>query len=142
MWYNNYDNDYHYQLGGVEMLKQSKNRNAILSLLQSVKTHPTAEWIYTELKKDNSNISIATVYRNLNQLHEAGQIIKIDVGDGLDHYDAFTSDHCHFICKKCNSVLDIDVPSADSLQIEAEKLNGVLVQKSSLIFYGLCSNCK
>ena len=72
------------------LLKHSKHRDAILMLLKSVKSHPTAEWVYTELKKDNQNISVATVYRNLNQLYSVGEVIKIDVGDGVEHYDATT----------------------------------------------------
>lgn len=124
------------------VLKHSKNRDALLELLKSVKTHPTADWLYTELKKLNKNLSLATVYRNLNLLCETKDIIKLDVGDGMEHYDATTDEHYHFICNCCASVTDIDIPSAVRLNTETEKLNDVLVQSNSLLFYGLCKNCK
>ena len=123
-------------------LKHSKQRDALFELLQSVNNHPTAEWLYQELKKDYSNISLATVYRNLAVLCQCGEIIKIEVGDGTVHYDAVNAPHCHFICGKCKSVIDIDVPSAVNLNDEVNSLNDVIVTDSSLVFRGLCSKCK
>lgn len=126
----------------MKNLKHSRQREALLELLKSVKSHPTAEWLYTELKKDYKNLSLATVYRNLNLFCDTGEVIKIDVGDGVERYDATTNQHCHFICKDCKSVIDIDVPSIEKLNSEAEKLNDITVSNNSLIFFGLCSKCK
>ena len=125
-----------------KVLRYSRHREDVLKLLQSVTSHPTAEWIYTQLKETDSSISLATVYRNLNQLYELGCVIRIDAGDGTVHYDATVRDHCHFICDKCKEVSDITVPSAPSLKDEAESINNVEVTKSNLVFFGLCSNCK
>ena len=125
-----------------KVLRYSKLREAVMKLLQSVTSHPTAEWIYTQLKKTDSSISLATVYRNLNQLYELGSIIRIGAGDGTVHYDATVHDHCHFICNMCKKVSDIDVPSAPSLKTEAEKINDIRITKSNLVFFGLCPNCK
>ena len=123
-------------------LKHSKQRDAILNLLKSVYCHPTADWLHTQLKKDFPNMSLATVYRNLNLLLELGEIIKLDVGDGVDHFDANSGEHCHFICNKCHSVIDINVPSSSHLKIEAENCNDISVTNCSLFLYGNCSNCK
>ena len=123
-------------------LKHSKQREALLRLLKSVNNHPTAEWLYRELKKEYTNISLATVYRNLNVLCQCGEIIKIEVGDGTDHYDGVVDSHCHFICGKCKSVIDINAPSAYKLNDEVSSLNDVIVTDNSLVFYGLCEKCK
>lgn len=124
------------------ILKHSKQRDSLFQLLKSVKNHPTAEWLYHELKKDYSNLSLATVYRNLNVLYQCGEIIKVEVGDGTDRYDATITPHCHFICDSCKRVIDIDVPSAQKLNDEANSLNDVIVTNKNLVFYGLCSECK
>ena len=124
------------------VLKYSKHRESILMLLKSINSHPTAEWLYTELKKNNQNISVATVYRNLNLLCKTGDIVKIDVGDGVEHYDAVTCGHCHFICRNCGDIFDIIVPISQQINDEAQKHNNVLIEKNSLMFYGLCSKCK
>lgn len=125
-----------------KVFKHSKQRDAILNLLKSVYSHPTADWLFTELKKDFPNISLATIYRNLNQLLEMGEIIKLDVGDGVEHFDSTTNEHCHFVCTNCHSVIDINVPSASLLKEDAQNLNNVLIDKCSVSFYGNCSNCK
>ena len=124
------------------VLKYSRQREALFDLLKSVKTHPTAEWLYNELKKEYSNLSLATVYRNLSLLCEMGNIIKIDVGDGVEHYDATVNEHSHFICRECNLLIDVDLPVAKDLNNEAEKFNDIKVETNSLVFYGLCSKCK
>ncbi len=125
-----------------KVFKHSKQRDAILNLLKSVYSHPTADWLYTELKKDFPNISLATIYRNLNQLLEMGEIIKFNVGDGVEHFDSTTNEHCHFVCDKCRSVIDINVPSSSLLRKDAEIFNDISVEKCSLFLYGNCSNCK
>lgn len=126
----------------MKNLKHSRQREALLELLKSVNSHPTAEWLYSELKREYTNLSLATVYRNLNLFCDTGEVIKFDAGDGVEHYDATTKQHCHFICKNCRNVIDIDVPLADKLNSEAEKLNNILVSNNSLMFFGLCSKCK
>ena len=78
------------------LMKFSRQRAAILSFLQSRKDHPSAELVYAYVKKDYPRISLGTVYRNLNQLAEAGVISKLQ----FDHFDYDTSPHQHFVCTK------------------------------------------
>lgn len=81
-------------------MKYSRQRAAILSFLQSRRDHPTAETVYTSVKEAFPNISLGTVYRNLNQLAEAGMIAKHSFGVlNIDHFDFNTSPHYHFVCK-------------------------------------------
>lgn len=126
----------------MKTLKHSKQRDALLNLLKSVYCHPTADWLYAQLKKDFPNISLATVYRNLNLLLEMGEIMKLDVGDGVEHYDANATEHCHFVCNKCHSVIDISIPSSPLLKSEAEANNDISVTTCNLFMFGKCSSCK
>ena len=80
--------------------RYSKQRELIYENLKARCDHPTAETIYTELKKDNPGLSLGTVYRNLNFLAEAKLIRKLDVGQTTVHFDADLSAHHHFICKE------------------------------------------
>ncbi len=124
----------------TKTLKHSKQRDAVLSALQVTKSHPTAEWLYNNLKEEFPNISLATVYRNLKLLLSMGEIICFNV-NGTEHYDADCSLHYHFICTSCNAV--IDVPKAPIAEIE--KLinpDEMTVEGYSLEFYGKCKNCK
>ena len=125
----------------ITTLKYSKQREALLNLLRSVNSHPTAEWLYTELKKDNNNLSLATVYRNLNLFCENSQAVKFQV-DGVEHYDAVVGQHSHFVCNNCRCVIDLSVPSLLNINEEVQKANDVLIDSNKFIFYGLCKHCK
>lgn len=61
---------------GVKCMKYSKQREALLTLLRSTRSHPSADWLYENLRKEFPNISLGTVYRNLAQLAENGDILK------------------------------------------------------------------
>ena len=77
-------------------LKYSRQRESIIQYLSATHSHPTADMVYMHVKEEFPNISLGTVYRNLNLLVETGEICKIHCGDGADHFDGNTSDHYHF----------------------------------------------
>ncbi len=124
-----------------QSLKHSRQRDALLSLLRSVKSHPTAEWLYENLKADHPKMSLATVYRNLGQLVELGEIISIDVGDKTLHYDAQTFDHNHFFCRICGKLSDIGENETDGIDGLLEEKYGVKIESHSFVFYGICRDC-
>ncbi len=123
-------------------LKHSKQRDALINILQNTKTHPSAEWLYNEVKKEFPNVSLATIYRNLNLLLANNQIVRLDIGSGTEHYDACCNSHYHLVCEECNSITDITLPLLDDLEKNAEELNNITIKNHSLLFYGVCQNCK
>lgn len=123
-------------------MNYSKQREALLRVLKSTDSHPSAYWIYEELKKEIPNISLATVYRNLAKLAQNGEILKLGISSDMERFDGSTEDHAHFVCNGCNSVLDIfDVDASPCRHAAQTELN-CLIKSHSLIFYGLCSKCK
>ncbi|MBO5059462.1 MAG: transcriptional repressor [Clostridia bacterium] len=122
-------------------LNNSEKRNAILSALKNTTTHPSADWIFEKVREDCPGIGIATVYRNLKILLEQNQIFKVDVGDGLDHYDAQTEiPHDHTYCTSCGCIGDIEAISASGLEQFAK--DEFSVEAYSLVLYGKCKKCK
>lgn len=91
-------------------VRKSVKRDAILSLLRSVKCHPTAEWIHAELRKQYPDLSLGTVYRNLRALTDAGLIRSVGVVDGQERFDGNLAAHGHFVCKSCGAVMDVELP--------------------------------
>ena len=122
----------------------SRQRAAILSFLQSRRDHPTAELVYSSVKEEFPNISLGTVYRNLNQLADAGMIAKHSFGIlGIDHFDYNTNPHYHFVCSCCNAVIDLPMEHSGFPAIDAEAardFNG-LIHGHRLYFYGICRKC-
>lgn len=122
-------------------LKYSRQREMIVRFLQSRKDHPTADVVYSNVREVYPNISLGTVYRNLQLLTEIGQIQKIHVGDGAEHFDADTSLHYHFACDRCGKVIDFEMDSIDDVvEIASRKFPGKITGHKT-VFYGLCETC-
>lgn len=125
----------------MKTLKYSRQREAIKIFLADRKDHPTADMIYSHIRKDFPNISLGTVYRNLSLLAERGEILKLSCGDNADHFDACTTPHYHFFCRKCQSVSDLELPAMDIINLAAsESFNGQ-IEGHTLYFYGTCKEC-
>ena len=97
-------------------MKYSKQREMIMEYLKSTTAHPTAETVYMNVRSTNPKLSLGTVYRNLKLLSEAGEIQRLSCGDGIDRFDATVAPHCHFLCDRCGSVQDVDMPPLDELE--------------------------
>lgn len=118
----------------------SRQREAVLKVLKNTKSHPTATQVYEEVKKTIPNISLGTVYRNLSELYENGDIIKVAVGDGFEHFDADTSSHIHLRCKKCGSITDVYTTLDVGYELASE--TGFTPERSVCTVYGICKNCR
>ena len=122
-------------------LKHSKQRDLIMTFLMGRKDHPTADVVYMNVRKENPNISLGTVYRNLTLLSDLGEIQRLRVGDGVDHFDADTSPHYHFVCSECGSVIDLEMDGIDHIQeIAGANFNGQIAGHVTY-FYGKCGAC-
>lgn len=122
-------------------LKRSKQRDMIKSFLMGRKDHPTADVVYMNVRQDNPNISLGTVYRNLTLLADIGEIQRLRVGTGVDHFDADTSPHYHFVCNACGSVIDLEMESIESIIDTANAAFDGIIAGHVTYFYGTCSSC-
>lgn len=122
-------------------LKKSKQRDQILHFLMTRKDHPTADVVYMEVRKENPNISLGTVYRNLTLLADIGEIQKLRVGDGVDHFDADTSPHYHFVCNQCGRVIDLEMDSIDDIVDKASERFAGRISGYFAYFSGECEQC-
>lgn len=123
-------------------LKHSRQRDMIKEFLIARNDHPTADVVYMNVRRQNPNISLGTVYRNLTLLTEIGEIRRLRLGDGVDHFDADTSLHYHFVCTECGSVIDLKVDNIDSIMDAAGVDFDGEITGHVTYFYGTCGNCK
>ena len=127
----------------MKTTKYSRQRETLLRVLCATKSHPSADAIYDEVRKEIPNISLGTVYRNLARLAEDGVIMKLDVGDGTEHYDGNTALHSHFACEKCGRIEDVCEGDsvAESVKRSAEDITGGKIRTYSLVYLGTCREC-
>jgi len=122
-------------------LKYSRQREAIKEYLSHTKEHPSADTVYLHIKKEFPNISLGTVYRNLNLLVDTGDIIKITFSDGGDRFDGATTPHYHFFCSECGKVLDLNFAEMERInQLANEQFDGV-IEFHETKFHGRCGDC-
>lgn len=122
--------------------KQFRKRNAILECLKSTNAHPSAETLFQMLQEEHPDISLATVYRNLTLFKNQGMIQSLGTVNGIERFDGNTEPHVHFICGRCDSVLDLpELDPPESLCSAAAKATGGQVSGCQLIFTGTCQNC-
>lgn len=123
--------------------KHSKKRDAILQAIRSTDCHPSAEWIYSQVKPIYPDISLGTVYRNLALFEETGEVIAVATVDGQKRYDATADPHTHFICECCKNVIDVETPQPFSEMYKAlRNEHGFEADHHSLTFYGRCDKCR
>ncbi len=125
----------------MSTLKYSRQREAIKEFLMTRKDHPSADVVYENVRKDFPNISLGTVYRNLTLLSDMGELLRLRVGDGIDHFDATVTPHYHFICQECGRVIDLDLDIMQSVDdIAGADFDGQ-IEGHVTYFYGKCSGC-
>lgn len=119
--------------------KHSRKRDAILACVCSTKAHPTAEWVYEQLKPQIPDLSLGTVYRNLAAFKREGVISSVGVVDGMERFDCDTHPHAHFICTHCSAVIDVDgLTPPEQL---AQQVRCGSVRDCVLTFFGVCNQC-
>jgi len=118
-------------------MRYSRQRELILSFLRADYSHPTAEDVYNTVVKEDPKISLGTVYRNLKQLADAGEIIKISTSGEKDRYDGHVEPHYHFRCRKCGYLYDIPAELTTEVQTLMEKIGA-----EKIIAEGLCPCCR
>lgn len=119
----------------------SRQREIIYEQVRNFPVHPTTEEVYRALKNDNPNLSLGTVYRNLNQLSEAGMLLKIPIADGSDRFDGRTDCHYHMICEKCGRVFDVELDCLESIPQTVLKNTGHHITRVTLNLKGVCAEC-
>lgn len=122
-------------------IKYSRQREMILNHVKNFPVHPTADEVYTALKKDNPELSLGTVYRNLNLLCELGMLKKIHIDNAKERYDVRTDRHSHLLCTVCNRVFDITDEALDGIEKRISEKYGYIVEDVSLNVKGKCAEC-
>ncbi len=123
-------------------VRYSKKREAILTAIRETKCHPSADWVYQTLKPTHPDLSLGTVYRNLEFFQQHGMVRSVGVVKGQERFDAMTVPHTHFVCSCCGDVIDLDDIRLDAgLDRTVCEQYGLAIERHELTFHGLCQIC-
>ncbi|MBI2425558.1 MAG: transcriptional repressor [Candidatus Hydrogenedentes bacterium] len=123
------------------MQRITEQRRVLLEELQATKRHPTADELYETVRCRLPNISLGTVYRNLDLLVRSGSIRKLDKAGGQARYDADLSEHLHVRCLHCGAIADLPDDGALKLEIPLPVIPSYAITRYRLEFEGTCPGC-
>ena len=118
-------------------------RKLILEILEKSQEHLDAADLYLQAKARDAHISLATVYRTLAILKEAGLVQENQLGQDHGHFETTQpTPHYHFTCLKCGRVIELDVPQVMEAAHELCESKGLQVTGMHLLFSGYCGECR
>ena len=122
--------------------KVTPQRLAVYEVLANTKEHPNAEMIFSSLQATYPTMSLATVYKTIDILHEIGLVQILNAGEDSFRYDADVSEHAHIRCVECGRVDDV-------FDLDTAKFNEQIQQNTKyrlvgqqFYFYGICADCQ
>jgi Fur family peroxide stress response transcriptional regulator len=121
--------------------RQTRQRRLVYDAVAATDTHPTAEWVYNQVRRAMPRVSLGTVYRNLQLLVADGKLKAWSRGR-TTRYDADVAPHDHFVCRDCGLLLDIErAPEAISSE-KRLRARGHRIDNRILEFIGVCRTCR
>ena len=121
--------------------RNTVQRQLILDAVKELNGHVTAEQVFDHVAPKYPSISKTTVYRNMSQMAESGELLRIGNFDGSYRYDHNCHNHYHFVCEKCKRVFDMEGYFSDIYdRIKNER--GFMITGHNITFSGLCMDCR
>ena len=124
-----------------KLLRMTHQREIILDEIKKSTTHPTADELYEKVKKKLPRISLATVYRNLEIMSEAGLINKLEISGRQKRFDWDLIQHDHIFCVQCHRVDNIELADKKEVILPPGEDHGYKVSGCRVEFYGICPKC-
>jgi len=123
------------------MRRSTIQRRVILEELGKVRTHPTAAEVYALVRRRLPRVSLGTVYRNLENMAQEGQIVVLAWGQGPRRYDGNIENHYHIRCVRCSRVGDIISGRELFPELKAKPMTDYKIVGIRVEFFGVCPEC-
>ena len=120
----------------------TRQRRIILEELRKLKCHPSADQLFRIVRRHMPNISLGTVYRNLDVLVNGGLALKLDLAGGQSRYDGDVSPHFHIRCRDCGKVDDIPAEDVGGIGVPTVLRTAYAVTGWKMEFEGVCPACQ
>jgi len=124
----------------MENKRNTIQRQLIYDAVKELNIHATAEQVFEYVVKKYPTISKATVYRNLSQMAESGELLNAGNLLGSTRYDHNCHEHYHFACEACKKVFDVEDDFSDVIE-KLRSNSGFAVAYGGISFIGVCKGC-
>ncbi len=123
-------------------LRMTRQRQGILEELRKTDTHPSADEIFSRVRRHMPRISLGTVYRNLEILSELGEIQTIEMAGSLKRFDGIAENHYHIRCLICDRLVDAPLTVSAELENAVQAQTDFRICGHKLEFTGICPDCR
>ena len=120
-------------------IRPSMQRMAIMEYLMGTSTHPSVDVIYSHLLPKMPTLSRTTIYNTLELFREKSAIRVLNLDNKITRYDGKTTEHAHFVCRRCGRIYDVEIP--DEIYEQLNKLPDHLVEQTDVNYTGVCAEC-
>ena len=125
--------------------RMTRQRQVVLEAVRMNPSHPAVDQLYSEVRKVLPRISLATVYRNLEELVKEGLIRRLEPEQNPMRFDGDVSEHYHVTCTRCGRIEDAafaaEDRNLDTLEAALGRLTKYGIFGHRLEFIGLCTDC-
>ena len=128
------------QLLKEHRLKVTPQRLKIVSMIER-HGHINIEELYRQMREEFPSVSLATIYKNINQMVENGLVQEVKLPTQKSVYEIVKEPHLHMVCDRCHKIEDI-VVGTDKIIEEAEKVSGYEILDSFITLRGICPECR
>ncbi|MDP1824491.1 MAG: Fur family transcriptional regulator [Archangium sp.] len=125
-------------------LKSTRQRSLIIDLFFDMHGHLSVEDVWSRVRQDDPRVSVATVYRTMKLLSEAGLAHARNFGDGQTRFEPAVGreHHDHLICTRCGTIIEFENDQIERMQDAVARRHGFKVTSHKMELYGLCKNCQ
>ena len=125
------------------MTRRTSQRRAILRALRDAPGPLTPQEVHERARREQASLGLATVYRNLSRLEEAGDVVAVHLPDDATRYEpSGRGHHHHFRCRRCRRVFELEADCPVAILEGVTLPGGFKVEDHALTLYGLCGACQ
>ena len=121
--------------------RATPQRIAISRYILSSHGHPTAQKVYSEVKKDHPTVSLATIYTTIKILKDMGMIQELSHPQSETRLDPNTGPHLHLICSRCETISDWMDPEMEDFIAKVSTEANFVVTGLRFDLKGICGSC-
>lgn len=127
-----------------QRLKMTPQRRTILEVFLAEEGHISSEELYNLVRKEDSSIGQATVYRTLKLLADSGIAKSVDFNDGVIRYEHKYGHehHDHLVCEHCGKTIEAVDSEIEHLQEVLAKKHGFKLTHHEMYLFGVCKECQ
>ena len=125
------------------VVRATRQKAAINAELERADGFVTAQELHERLRQAGEKVGLATVYRSLQVLSDAGQLDALRKTDGETAYRRCSQGHHHhLVCRVCGRTVEVEGPAVEHWADKVAAANGFTDISHTLEVFGTCSVCR